>query len=105
MPCWPDDKTLRLRRKMTVEEHTELVDALDRRDMVETVDGVIDSIVVDLGLLVAMGIDPRPFWTAIHEGNIKKRGGPKAADGKMMKRADWVPPDIAGLLREQGWRP
>lgn len=102
-PGFPDEATIALRRKMLREEYTETMDALDARDLPEVVDGCIDTIVVALGMLVAFGVDPRPIWTAIHENNLTKAGGPVSADGKRMKPPGWVPPDVEGLLRAQGW--
>jgi hypothetical protein len=49
------------------------------------------------------GIDLRPLWVAVQAANLAKVGGSKRADGKVLKTPGWVPPDIAGLLRQQGW--
>jgi len=104
-PHWPDAATVKLRRKLLVEETQETLDALDARDLPEVVDGVIDTCVVALGLLVAFGVDPRPIWDEVMVCNLRKAGGPKSSDGKIMKRPGFVGPDIERLLREQGWRP
>ena len=101
---FPDEATIRLRRRMLEEEFHETMEALDARDMVETVDGCIDTIVVALGMLIAFGVDPRPFWTAVHENNLTKANGPVSSTGKRLKPPGWVPPDVAGLLAKQGWR-
>jgi predicted HAD superfamily Cof-like phosphohydrolase len=103
-PGWPDDRTLKMRIKLIREEVGELLDAIERRDMVETVDGAIDAVVVTLGLLLALGVDPRPHWAEIHRTNLAKAGGPVSADGKRLKPAGWQPPDLARILYEQGWR-
>lgn len=35
---------------------------------------------------------------------MAKLGGPRRADGKVMKPIGWRPPDIEGVLNRQGWR-
>lgn len=101
---WPDDATVRLRRKLIQEEHGETIDALAARDFPEFVDGCVDLMVVTLGALVACGVDPGPVWRAVQQANLTKAGGPVSSDGKRMKPPGFVPPDVATLLREQGWR-
>lgn len=107
-PGFPDDATVKLRRKLLVEEFHETLEALDGRDLVEVTDGVIDLCVVSLGMLIAFGVDPRPFWAEVLKTNLAKVGPGsviRSADNKVMKPANWVAPDIAGLLAEQGHRP
>lgn len=103
-PGFPDETTIALRRKMLREEFNETIEALDARDFVEVVDGCIDTVVVAIGMLVAFGVDPRPFWNEVHANNLTKAGGPVSSDGKRLKPPGWTPPDIAGLLWHQGYR-
>lgn len=102
---WPDDATVRLRRKMIREEYDETMLAIDELDFPEFVDGCIDLIVVTLGALVACGVDPVPVWRAVQTANLTKAGGPVSSDGKRMKPPGFVPPDVAALLVAQGWTP
>lgn len=46
----------------------------------------------------ALGLQPALFFLAIHAANMAKAGGPRRADGKILKPAGWQPADIAGLL-------
>jgi hypothetical protein len=91
-------------RRLIREEMQELMDALDARDMVETVDGAIDLIYVVLGLLVTLGVDPRHIWNEIHASNMAKEGGEIRADGKFLKPPGWTPPDVLGWLVAQGYQ-
>lgn len=102
-PGFPDAATVKLRRKLLVEETQETLDALAEGDLVEVADGCIDVCVVALGMLLAFGIDPRPLWAEVLATNLAKAGGPKSADGKAMKPPGWKPPAIADLLVAQGW--
>lgn len=71
-------------------------------DFPEFVDACIDSEYVNLGDMIACGVDPQPIWEAVHAANMAKQ---PAADkfSKITKPDGWTPPDIAGALREQGW--
>jgi len=104
-PGFPDEATVRLRVKLLREEVQETLDAVKARDIVETADGCIDVVVVTLGMLLAFGIDPRPLWQEVMATNMAKVGGPMSADGKRLKPAGWVSPDLHRLLVEQGWCP
>ena len=72
-------------------------------DMVETADGLCDMIYVALGCAVEMGIDLAPLFEEVHATNMAKVNGPVRGDGKILKPEGWQPPQIAKLLREQGW--
>jgi len=90
--------------KLISEEMVELDVAWRKNDFPEVVDGAIDLIYVILGLLVACGVDPRPIWDAVHASNMAKEGGETRADGKVLKPPGWTAPDVAGLLKKQGWK-
>lgn len=72
-------------------------------DLPALVDATVDLDYVVEGLRVRLGVDARPIWSAVHAANMAKAGGPLREDGKRMKPEGWQPPDVAGLLREQGW--
>lgn len=90
--------------KLISEEMAELDNAWKKGNFPEVVDGAIDLIYVILGLLVACGVDPRPIWDAVHAANMAKEGGETRADGKVLKPPGWTAPDVAGLLKKQGWK-
>lgn len=71
-----------------------------RPSLVETIDGLADTIVVCLGTAEDIGIDLEPFFDEVHRSNMAKVGGPIDATGKQLKPPGWVGPDIAGLLGE-----
>lgn len=98
-----DDGKLHLAWKLIKEEADELCKAQHQDDFPGVVDGIIDLIYVLLGFLIACGVDPHPFWDAVHAANMAKEGGETRADGKVLKPPGWTAPDVAGLLRKQGW--
>lgn len=103
-----DEPALRdhkLRAALIREEADETIAAIERGDLVEAVDGVIDLIYVALGSLVSWGIESTPFWDEVHRSNMAKAGGAIDERGKLCKPSGWLPPDIASLLIAQGWVP
>lgn len=132
-PCIPSEEVRRLRAKLILEEAIETVrglgfeiwscippaddkcpipdttnlrfDATLTPDLVEIADGCADISVVTIGTLLACGICDEPIIQAVDLANIKKLEGDwhRREDGKIVKPANWEAPDIAGLLRLQGW--
>jgi predicted HAD superfamily Cof-like phosphohydrolase len=103
-PAEPPPHVAELRRKLIVEECNELIGALQAGDLIETADACADLIYVVLGTCVSYGIDLAPVWDAVQASNMAKENGGKSESGKVLKPAGWTPPDVAGLLREQGWQ-
>jgi predicted HAD superfamily Cof-like phosphohydrolase len=76
------------------EEAEETVLAWDRGDMVNVIDGAVDTIVVAIGLLHSLGVDPFRAWDAVHKANMSK-----IVDGKVYRREDGQigkPPGFVG---------
>lgn len=70
-----------------------------RGSMVETIDGMCDTLYVVYGTGASMGIDLAPFWDIVHASNMAKAGGPIREDGKRLKPEGWQPPDITGVFK------
>lgn len=101
-PAVPPLEVYKLRRVLIDEEVGEVLDAMFQDDLVGVADGIADSIVVLLGTAISYGIDIRPIWNEVHRANMVKAGGPRRADGKVLKPEGWKPPDIKSVLIEQG---
>jgi predicted HAD superfamily Cof-like phosphohydrolase len=76
-----------------------------RPSLPDVADGIADLIYVAYGTAVACGIDLERIEEAVHRTNMAKKDGPIDETGKKRKPPGWTPPDVAGLLREQGWKP
>jgi hypothetical protein len=100
-PSFPDYKIMALRVRLINEEHREFLDAVHNEDLADTVDALVDKIYVEIGTAVAMGVDLRPVWDAVHAATLAKSGGPRRADGKFLKPEGWLHPDIKGILTKQ----
>jgi len=72
------------------------------RRCAQVADGVIDGIVVRLGLLLSMGIRPDAAWCEVHRSNMSKLpadGKPRyREDGKVLKPETFVPPDLVKIV-------
>ncbi len=108
VPTVPPPHRAGLRIALIAEELEELRDAIVRSgpiDMVGVADALGDLLYVVHGAALEFGIDIRPVFREIHASNLRKEGGATRGDGKILKPAGWVGPDIAGELRKQGWQP
>jgi predicted HAD superfamily Cof-like phosphohydrolase len=100
-PHQPSFKSWSLRYTLVKEEMEETLDAIDKANLVEVADGIVDSMVVLLGTAVTCGIDIRPIWDAVHRANMAKKDGPMREDGKRLKPVGWKPPDIKSEIERQ----
>lgn len=87
-----------LRAELIREEARETVEAIERGDLVEAIDGMCDLLCVTYGTALEFGVNLAPYWDEVHRTNMAKQGGPVREDGKRLKPPGWTPPDIAGLL-------
>ena len=78
-------------------------------DLPEAADALADSLVVIYGSFATLGIEPKSVFDEVHRSNMAKlgpNGQPilREGDRKVLKPEGWTPPNIAGVLIEQGWR-
>ena len=82
------------------EEYKELKDAPND---IETLDALIDILVVTIGAIHSMGSDAEGAWKEVMQTNfakIDKDTGKvrKREDGKVLKPVGWVPPELAPFV-------
>lgn len=90
-----------LRAALIAEEAREACQAIMADNLVDAVDGLVDTIYVCLGAAVTFGVDLAPIFNEIHRTNLAKVGGSVRSDGKILKPPEWRPPRVAKLLDEQ----
>lgn len=73
-------------------------------DLPEAIDGLGDLDYVVEGTRLEFGVDGGSVADEIHRANMQKGSGPVRADGKRLKPENFQPPDIATVLRRQGWK-
>ena len=108
-----DEKQFDMYLDLIREEYKELLvaQALDddhkrvgTADPVETVDALIDILVVTIGALHSMGADAEGAWKEVMRTNfakIDKETGKvrKREDGKVLKPLGWTPPDLKPFVK------
>ena len=82
------------------EEYKELKEAINNHDQLETLDALIDILVVTIGAIHSAGYNAEGAWKEVMSTNfakIDKETGKvrKREDGKVLKPVGWVPPELA----------
>ena len=90
------DKYLRFRLSMCKEELDETLDAIDKKDPEEIVDGLIDLCVFAIGTLDVFNVDANKAWDAIYEANMAKSPG--------VKEGRPNPFGLPDLIKPEGWQ-
>ena len=85
------------------EEYNELFEANHDDDRVEMLDALIDILVVTIGAIHSMGADGEAAWEEVMRTNFAKIDSEtgkvrKRDDGKVLKPADWQPPQLAQFI-------
>lgn len=89
--------------KLLQEEITELQTALGQQDKVQTLDALLDIIVVSVGAVHSIGARGEEAWQAVVDSNMAKIDPDtgevrRRADGKIMKPEGWQPPNLADFF-------
>jgi predicted HAD superfamily Cof-like phosphohydrolase len=85
------------------EEYKELKEAINNHDQLETLDALIDILVVTIGTIHSAGYDAEGAWKEVMATNfakIDKETGKvrKREDGKVLKPVGWMPPELGQFL-------
>ena len=88
------------------EEVTELKEAVNNNDQVETLDALIDILVVTIGAIHSMGADAEGAWKEVMSTNFAKIDSEsgkvrKREDGKVLKPLGWKGPELAQFLKKE----
>lgn len=128
VPTRPDGETLHLKLALITEEFFELLEAAGMEssvseplfesvmdavgahctptkvDMAAVADALGDLDFVSEGMRQELGIDGAPIAALIAKANFTKVSGPTdPVSGKRLKPPGFVPPNIKGALKRQGW--
>ena len=87
------------------EEGDELSAAIEKHDQVETLDALIDILVVTIGAIHSAGFDAEAAWKEVMATNFAKIDRDtgkvrKREDGKVLKPVGWTAPDLAPFLKK-----
>jgi predicted HAD superfamily Cof-like phosphohydrolase len=86
------------------EEGDELQAAIIKQDKVETLDALIDILVVTVGTLHSLGVDAEGAWNEVMKTNFAKIDSKtgkvsKREDGKVLKPEGWTPPALNNFIK------
>jgi len=101
----PNPEQFKLYVKLMAEESQELSVAMQAADQVETLDALIDILVVTIGAIHSAGFDAEGAWKEVMRTNfakIDKATGKvnKREDGKVLKPDGWTPPELAPFIKK-----
>lgn len=90
--------------KLIEEEAEELNQGIINQDRVETLDALIDILVVTIGAIHSMGADAEGAWNEVMRTNLAKIDPAtgkvrKREDGKVLKPEGWQPPELSQFLK------
>jgi predicted HAD superfamily Cof-like phosphohydrolase len=88
------------------EEYKELKEAVNNTDQVETLDALIDILVVTIGAIHSAGMDAEGAWKEVMSTNFAKIDKDtglvrKREDGKVLKPVGWKAPDLKQFLLKE----
>ena len=91
--------------KLINEECQELSDAISALDKTETLDALVDILVVTIGAIHSMGADANGAWQEVMRTNLAKIDAVtgrvnRREDGKILKPQGWQPPRLQPVLRK-----
>lgn len=96
-----------LRLSLLSEELEEYRQAVNSKDLIEVADALTDLLYVLLGTMVSHGLQEygTELFDEVHKSNMSKfnaNSGPiHRQDGKVLKPASFIKPNIEGILNQQ----
>lgn len=92
-----DEEKLNFRLNLLSEEYNETLEAYERGDAEELVDGLIDIVVIAIGTLELAGVDVEQAWEEVMRANMSKVRGVKPGREEsngfdVLKPEGWISP-------------
>ena len=101
--AFPNDKIVKLRYELILEELNELKEAISQNDIKEVADALTDILYVTYGAGHAFGIDLDKCFDEVQNSNMSKLGSDGKPiyneQGKVMKGPNYFKPDLNKLLK------
>ena len=100
---FPSDKINKLRINLIEEELEELKDAINKKDLKETVDALTDILYVTYGAGHAFGVNLDKCFEEVQNSNMSKLGKDGKPifneNGKVMKGPNYFKPNLSQFLK------
>ncbi|MGP2439973.1 MazG nucleotide pyrophosphohydrolase domain-containing protein [Streptomyces sp. JW3] len=108
-PARVDPRLAAHRGELLAEEAAEVAEVSVEGPLDHLAHELADVVYVAYGTALVHGIDLDAVIAEIHRSNMTKLGPEgqisRRADGKVLKGEHYEAPDVAGVLRRQGWTP
>ncbi len=114
VPTVPSAEVLQLRQQLIREEYEEVTEAIEKLtavssngtapDVTELAHELADLLYVVYGTFSSCGVDADAVFAEVHRANMEKIGGPRRADGKLLKPPGWQPADVESVIERQRQR-
>ena len=108
-PTPPNRDVLGLRSQLIFEEFLESMRAVDTlleappegrmEALAHLAHELTDLLYVTYGAILACGVDPDAVFAEVHAANMRKGGGERREDGKLLKPKGWEPADVAAVIQ------
>jgi hypothetical protein len=87
------------------EEYKELKEAVNNHDQLESLDALIDILVVTIGAIHSAGWDAEGAWKEVMQTNFAKIDSEtgkvrKREDGKVLKPLGWTAPELKQFIKD-----
>lgn len=92
-----------MRMQLMCEELGEIAKAMAHKDSIALCDGVADLTYVVVGTAVVYRLPLEELFDEVHHSNMTK-DVVRHAHGVKGKGENFIPPDIAGVIQNVGWR-
>lgn len=105
-PGLPDNAMVDFRIKFLKEELSEFIDAVEKNDLPEMIDALVDLTVIAMGTADIFGFDWQPHWEEVIKTLMTKKKANHAGESKrgfaadIVKPVGWVGPDHQSILEK-----
>ena len=100
---FPEKKVVKLRIDLIKEELDELIDAVDKNDLIEVADALTDILYVTYGAGHSFGLDLDKCFSEVQKSNMSKldlNGKPiYSENGKVLKGPNFFQPNLKKYLK------
>lgn len=106
-PTIPPYNVVLLRMALIKEEYTELMEAMNKGDIVAIDDAICDLHYVVSGTAVSYGIPEDESFDEVHRSNMSKANEDGTVtyreDGKVLKSKRFTPPDLKSIIEKHSY--
>lgn len=105
VPGMPTKDVEIFRQDLLRQEYRELNQAIERNDLEQIYDGILDMLYVLIGTAHVYGLPLNQGMQSVHNANMQKLHATGDSQcNKPIKPPGWKPPNLREVLKANGWR-